>query len=279
MRHPIGSGLEARFDHDSRVLWIFLPDSPAVLTPDLLQAFTRFYVESGLWAPCKTDVAPLYAAARYVVLTTRSPTRFTCGADLQLLLDLARRQDKSELTRYAMGCVDAFYPLIVGFGRGITTVSLVRGSVLSLGVDLALSCNLVIAEKTALFGMPELLYNGVPGIAAFSLVAKRVGISTAQRVLGSNRTFSAPELQAMGIIDAVTEERSDHACVSEFVTARNVRRDSFSALERARDLHGRVSYEELTEMARLWATTAADLAESDLQNMERYMRSQQRWTC
>lgn len=189
---------------------------------------------------------------------------------------LVANRDRSGLLAYATSLVETIYPLSVGFGRGITTVCLVKGTVLSTGIDLALSCHYLFAERTASFGLPELLYNGMPGVAAYALLARRVGARTAEAFLHQARVHRASELGDDGIVDRVVEEGEGERAVLEFLRSRQGTDGARVVLDRARNRYWHASRDELYDLARQWADTAAALEENDLRRLERYMRSQKR---
>jgi DSF synthase len=277
MRPATGNVLETRFDHKLRTLWITLPASPSFLTPELLRSIQAFFVQHGLWPPENEQTDSFYGGVtRYVVLTVRSSGIFTLGTPLQLFQELVESRDREALLGYATSLVDTLYPLITGFGRGISTVCLAKGRVLSTGVDLALSCHYLVAERNASFGLPELLYN-MPGIAAFGLLARRIGAKAAEAFLRQAREHSAAELVDTGIIDRVVAEGSGANAVRELIESRHQQRLGEGSLYGERNRHWQMALHELYDLARQWADTATTLGDKDLRRLERYMRSQMRW--
>ena len=65
---------------------------------------------------------------------------------------------------------------MTNFGLPIVTISLVRGNALGGGFEIALSGDVIIAERSAMMGFPEILFNCFPGMGAFQTLSSRVGL-------------------------------------------------------------------------------------------------------
>jgi DSF synthase len=58
------------------------------------------------------------------------------------------------------------YENIIHLDRDVTTIALVQGDALGGGFETALSSNVLIAERSAKLGFPEILFNLFPGMGA-----------------------------------------------------------------------------------------------------------------
>jgi len=85
---------------------------------------------------------------------------------------------------------------------GAVTVSSVYGSCLGGGCELAIFCDLVIADDTAKFGQPEIQVGVLPPIAA-QIMPRIIGRKAAMDLLLSGRIISAQEAMGMGLINKV----------------------------------------------------------------------------
>ncbi len=94
---------------------------------------------------------------------------------------------------------DAFFtfpkPLIVA----------VNGHALGLGNSIVTYCDLAVANESALFGLPELEMNIVPGIASVN-VAKVVSRRKLNEMILLGKKYSAQEALAMGMINEVAPD-------------------------------------------------------------------------
>ena len=92
-----------------------------------------------------------------------------------------------------------------GLDLPIMTVALVQGDAIGGGFEAMLTNDLVIAERGAKFGLPEILFNLFPGMGAHSFLKRRVGDRLARLLIEDGKTRSADELQELGLVDIVCE--------------------------------------------------------------------------
>jgi cyclohexa-1,5-dienecarbonyl-CoA hydratase len=85
---------------------------------------------------------------------------------------------------------------------GAVTVSSVYGSCLGGGCELAIFCDLVIADESAKFGQPEIQVGVLPPIAA-QIMPRIIGRKAAMDLILSGRIISAREAHTMGLINKV----------------------------------------------------------------------------
>lgn len=85
---------------------------------------------------------------------------------------------------------------------GAVTVSSVYGSCLGGGCELAIFCDLVIADESAKFGQPEIQVGVLPPIAA-QIMPRIIGRKSAMDLILSGRIISAQEALTMGLINKV----------------------------------------------------------------------------
>jgi DSF synthase len=139
-----------------------------------------------------------------------------------------------------------------------------------------LSCDVVVAERGAKFGLPEVLFNLFPGMGAYSLLCRRLDGARAQKLMLSGRIYEAEELEAMGLVDLVVEPGEGRDAVRDYLERNRRRHDTLCALSRVRQHCQPVSYEELIAVTGLWVETALRLDQADLRRMEHLVRAQQR---
>ena len=83
---------------------------------------------------------------------------------------------------------------------GAVTVASVFGSCLGGGCEVAIFCDLVIADETAKFGQPEIQVGVLPPIAA-QVMPRIIGRKAANDLILSGRIISAQEALEMGLIN------------------------------------------------------------------------------
>ncbi len=129
-----------------------------------------------------------------VVLTAEGERAFCAGADLKERAAMSDAQIMAQrpVFRAAFGALLALpQPVIAA----------VHGFALGGGCELALSCDVIIADETAVFGLPETTVGLVPGCGGTQLLARRAGPGRAAEMIFSGRHVAAAEAAAMGLAD------------------------------------------------------------------------------
>jgi cyclohexa-1,5-dienecarbonyl-CoA hydratase len=99
---------------------------------------------------------------------------------------------------------------------GAVTVASVYGSCLGGGCELAIFCDLVIADDTAKFGQPEIQVGVLPPIAA-QIMPRIIGRKAAMDLILSGRIVSAQESMGMGLINKVVAKGDLSQETDEFI--------------------------------------------------------------
>ena len=139
--------------------------------PDLVREAGEFQdtlISNGARYP----VAGFLQDVHYHIVASSNPKVFSLGGDLDLFRRLIGEGDRKGLYDYAESCIDILCHLSTGYGQRITTIALVRGKAFGGGFELALAANVLVAERNARMGFPEILFNMFPGMGAFNLVSR-----------------------------------------------------------------------------------------------------------
>ena len=123
-----------------------------------------------------------------------SDRAFAAGADI------AEMVDASVIDMYAAERVDRWAAI-----RAVRTplVAAVSGFCLGGGCELAMSCNLIVASETAVFGQPETALGILPGAGGTQRLTRTVGKALAMDMILSGRRLSAREALAAGLVARV----------------------------------------------------------------------------
>ncbi|HEY7483438.1 MAG TPA: enoyl-CoA hydratase-related protein [Streptosporangiaceae bacterium] len=131
---------------------------------------------------------------RAVVLSAAGEKAFCVGADLKERnsmsdADLLRQR---EVFRAAFGGV-----------RGLPqpVVAAVHGYALGGGCEFALCCDLIVADETAVFGLPEVTVGLVPGGGGTQLALRRLGPGRAADLVLTGRRLTIDEAESYGLIN------------------------------------------------------------------------------
>ena len=266
--------LTARFDKESRALWSrWTADPRPCFNPSLLadiRAYYEFITESRGTLACDGEDHPI----EYVVLASGMPGVFNLGGDLDLFKQLIATQDRAGLARYGRACIDVLYRNYIAHELPVTTVSLVQGECLGGGFEAALSSDLIVAEKSARFGFPEILFNLFPGMGAYSFLDRKIGQKLAEQVISSGKVYSAEEMRELGVVDVVAEDGQGEAELAAFIKRRTRSRNGLQALAATRRRVHSITFEELLDVVNIWVDAALRINLRDLKLMQRLVSRQ-----
>ena len=86
-----------------------------------------------------------------------------------------------------------------------------HGFALGGGFELALSCDLIVADRTAVVGLPEVSVGVIPGGGGTQLLPRRVGAARAAELIFTARRVEAAEARELGLVDRLVDEGRDRA--------------------------------------------------------------------
>ncbi len=266
--------LELRFDPELAIAWTYMNPSGAPCFSTELLADLRSHDNAlemnGGYVPFEGRMC----RADYHVLASRTRGIYNLGGDLASFAQFILSHDRNGLMNYATLCIDDIFARISNYNAPLITVSLVQGDALGGGFETALSSNVVIAERSAKMGLPEILFNLFPGMGAYSLLGRRVGARQAEEMILSGRIYTATELYQLGVVDIVAEDGMGEAAVHGYVRGNARRRNGAQAVFRCRQHFNPISYDELMNITKIWVEAALRLDERDLKLMNRLVRAQ-----
>jgi DSF synthase len=264
-----------RFDPEQGIAWCYMNAKPRpCITLELLEDvrkcqhlwehMNRSAIEKGKEPP-----------VRYAVVASLYPGVYNYGGDLELFIGYIENRDREGLRTYARMCIEDVYLMSVNLKLPMTTISLVQGDALGGGFEAALSCNLIIAEKGAQFGFPEILFNLFPGMGAYSLLSRKIGASRAEKIIVSGSLYSASEMHEMGVVDLLAEDGEGEQAVYDYVKRHARRRNAFQSILQVRHRIHPICREELMDVAEIWVDATMNIGSKELRTMERLVRAQE----
>ncbi len=131
---------------------------------------------------------------RAVVLSSAAERAFCVGADLK------------ERSSYSDADLMSQRPIFRAAFTGVLTlpvptVAAVHGYALGGGCELALSCDLIVADDTAVLGLPEVSVGVIPGGGGTQLLTRRLGWSRAADLIFTARRVDVAEAARLGLVD------------------------------------------------------------------------------
>jgi enoyl-CoA hydratase/carnithine racemase len=134
-----------------------------------------------------------------VIISSALQKAFCAGADLKE----RRGFDNDDLRRQRLVFQKAF-----GVLRGVPVpvIAAVEGFAMGGGCEVALSCDLIIASASAVFGLPEVGLGLIPGEGGTQLLPRRIGLNRAADLLLTGRRVHAEEALHIGLADRLVPE-------------------------------------------------------------------------
>jgi len=144
-------------------------------------------------------------AVRAVIVASALPRRFCAGLDLDILLENRGEAARDFLNKLYVDLADMQHSL------GKPSIAAVAGAARAGGMTLSISCNVIIAGRSATFGYPEIDVGIIPAIH-FIHLPSIVGRHRAFELLFSGRAFDASEAAELGLVSKVV---ADDAVLAE----------------------------------------------------------------
>lgn len=272
--NPSYKNIFTRFDEQHGALWCILDPKPRpCFTFEVLAELRNFQSTLENLAGNGGGDA---RSVRYVILASRTRGVFNYGGDLALFSRCVAEKDPDTLRKYATACIDVLYRHAVGFQLPVTTISLVQGDALGGGFEAALASDVVIAERGVQLGFPEVLFGLFPGMGAYNLLDRRIGMLQAERMILNGKVYRAEELHAEGVVDILADGGRGENALYEYIVRTNAKRFAYESVLRVRRTLRPLRYEHLLEVAELWVEAAMRVGPREIRLMERLARNQDR---
>ncbi|NQZ99826.1 MAG: enoyl-CoA hydratase/isomerase family protein [Myxococcales bacterium] len=135
---------------------------------------------------------------RAVVLTGAGDKSFSTGADLKAL-------SQGDPTDTGRGIT-----LVHVCRRGLAKplIAAVGGTCLAGGLELALACDLIVADEAATFGLPEAKRGMLAGAGGVARVCQRIGLAPALEIVMTGDPIDARRAYELGLINRVVEREA-----------------------------------------------------------------------
>jgi DSF synthase len=261
--------LEVLYQADIQTLWTFMrPEGRPSFTPSMLGDFDRWQQLIG------RHFGPGGVPLKYLVLGSRTPGVFCFGGDLELFQRLIRAGDREGLQAYGDRCVEILHRNLHALDLPMITIGLVQGQALGGGFEALLSFDFIIAERGSTFGLPEIMFGLFPGMGAHAILSRKIGSALTERMIMSNKTYSAEEMHELGIVSEVVEPGEGFAAAAAFIKQAARKHGGIVGARRAMRAAAPIALEELRTIVGHWANAALQLTETDLKLMSRLAGAQ-----
>jgi len=88
----------------------------------------------------------------------------------------------------------------------IPTLAKISGQCLGGGMEVAIMCNFLFADKTAKMGQPEIVLGVFPPPASV-ILPEKIGLARAEELILTGKSISAEEAKDMGLVNMVFEDK------------------------------------------------------------------------
>jgi len=267
--------IDVKLDFAQKVYWAAMrPSQHPMITMELLrdmmcvQESVRAIMEEGNREQCQH--------LEYFVAASQTPGVYNFGGNLAYFADCIRRKDYDGLREYAYACIQVVYGNAMAFHTPLITIALVQGDALGGGFECALSFDVLIAEKSAKMGLPEVLFNLFPGMGAYSFLSRKIGMAAAEKLIMSGKVYTAEELHHLGVVDVLAEDGQGDNAVKDYIARNRRKHNAHKAIYRSKRRIDPLKYEELRDIVDIWLDAAMNLDEQDLRKMTRLVAAQER---
>jgi enoyl-CoA hydratase len=142
-----------------------------------------------------------------VIIHSERKAGFCAGADLRELYDRSQAMEKKAAIHGVRDFLERIHRVLNTIdASALTTIAAVQGVTFGGGLELALACDLIIADKTARFAFPELRLGLIPGFGGIPRLKRDVGNAVIRDLLLTGRSFNATKAQQIGLASQVVAE-------------------------------------------------------------------------
>ena len=145
--------------------------------------------------------------AHALIIHSELKSGFCAGADLRELYQRSQKMESSAALRAVRDFLERIHSALNHIDASpLTTIAAVHGVTFGGGFELALVCDLIIADKTARFAFPELRLGLIPGFGGIPRLKRDVGNAVVRDLLLTGRSFNATKAQQIGLVSQVVAE-------------------------------------------------------------------------
>jgi len=146
-------------------------------------------------------------AVRAVIVYSSLKPGFCAGADLRELYARTQEMDKAAALAGVREFLERIHLVLNALDAApVVTIAAVHGVCFGGGLELALACDLVIADKMARFCFPELRLGLIPGFGGIPRLKRDLGNGVVRAILLTGRSINATKASAAGLVSQLAAE-------------------------------------------------------------------------
>ncbi len=145
--------------------------------------------------------------AHALIIHSDLKSGFCAGADLRELYERSQAMERSQALHGVREFLERIHRVLNRIDASpLTTIAAVHGVTFGGGFELALTCDLIIADKMARFCFPELRLGLIPGFGGIPRLKRDLGNAVVRDLLLTGRSFNAAKAQQSGLVSQVVSE-------------------------------------------------------------------------
>jgi enoyl-CoA hydratase len=145
--------------------------------------------------------------AHALIIYSEMKAGFCAGADLRELYSRSQELERKAAAKGVRDYLERIHRVMNAIdASSLTTIAAVHGVTFGGGLELALVCDLIIADKMARFCFPELRLGLIPGFGGIPRLKRDLGNAVVRDLLLTGRSFNATKAQQVGLLSQVVSE-------------------------------------------------------------------------
>jgi enoyl-CoA hydratase/carnithine racemase len=154
-----------------------------------------------------TGLQKMEGEAHALIIYSEIKAGFCAGADLRELFERSQAMEKADAAKGVRDFLERIHRVLNRIDASpLTTIAAVHGVTFGGGFELALACDLIIADKMARFCFPELRLGLIPGFGGIPRLKRDLGNAVVRDLLLTGRSFNATKAQQIGLVSQVVGE-------------------------------------------------------------------------
>jgi enoyl-CoA hydratase/carnithine racemase len=170
---------------------------------------------------------PFSKEASACILTSARKAGFSAGADLRELYRSVLPLEEKARAAGLRAFLERIHKVLNALDSApVVTIAAVHGVCFGGGLELALACDIIVADKMARFAFPELRLGLIPGFGGIPRLKRDLGNAFIRDLLLTGRSVNATRAQAVGLVahlaaegEALSLARATAAQVTKFDAA------------------------------------------------------------
>lgn len=145
--------------------------------------------------------------ARALIVSSARKEGFCAGADLRELHERSQALPAAARLPEVRGFLERIHGVMNAIdSTPITTIAAVHGVAFGGGFELALTCDLIVADKMSRFCFPELRLGLIPGFGGIPRLKRDLGNGVVRDLLLTGRSINAAKAQSVGLVSQIAAE-------------------------------------------------------------------------